>query len=387
MFGCTSSSTRLKLGCYFDQREIRSRVRSISIARHLMNIKLRSGFRNYKTIAGTLSDRSQNLCSGIVGAPGGENAICVPFIDLPFLRLITVAVAFCSVNANVRADQTQFGQIRADSVLIRLIDKVDVPARVVGSLIAVPVVEGTVVRKDQLLAQIDDTDAKLEQKRARYELAIAEYQAQDDVAIRSARKSLVFAQADYDRLRRANESRPQSVSQSELEKARLEAEQAELTIERAQREQELASIQQNLIESQSELAERNVELRKILSPLNGVVVSVLHRPGEWVKPGDKMFQIVRTDRLRAEGFIAASQVVGDLRGATVTLTPWIDDKPGDTYSGKIVFVSPEIDPINGQMRVWAEVENPDGLLRPGLRANMTIATGTPQKQRAEARQP
>jgi len=338
-------------------------------------------------MAGTLPCRSQNLCTAINAARGGAKAEFVPCIDLPFLLLIAAAVAFCSANANVCADQTQAGQIRADSVLIRLIDKVDVPARVVGSLIAVPVVEGTVVRKDQLLAQIDDTDAKLEQKRARFELAIAEYQAQDDVAIRSARKSLVFAQADYDRLRRANESRPQSVSQSELEKARLEAEQAELTIERAQREQELASIQQNLIESQSELAERNVELRKILSPLNGVVVSVLHRPGEWVKPGDKMFQIVRTDRLRAEGFIAASQVVGDLRGATVTLTPWIDDKPGDTYSGKIVFVSPEIDPINGQVRVWAEVENPDGLLRPGLRANMTIATGTPQKQRAEARQP
>lgn len=384
MFGCTSSSIRLKHGCYFDQREIRSRVRSISIARHLMNIKLRSGFRNYKTIAGTLSDRPQNLCSGVVGAPGGENAICVPFTDLTFLRLIAVAVAFCSVNANVRADQTQndqtqVGQIRADSVLIRLIDQVDVPARVVGSLIAVSVVEGTVVRKDQLLAQIDDTDAKLEQKRARYELAIAEYQAKDDVAIRSARKSLVFAQADYDRLRRANESRPRSVSQSELEKAQLDAEQAKLAIERAQREQELASIQQNLIESQSELAERNVELRKILSPLNGVVVSVLHRPGEWVKPGDKMFQIVRTDRLRAEGFVAASEVVEDLRGATVTLTPWLDDKPGDTYRGKIVFVSPEIDPINGQVRVWAEVENPDGILRPGLRANMKIATGPPSK--------
>jgi multidrug efflux pump subunit AcrA (membrane-fusion protein) len=37
-----------------------------------------------------------------------------------------------------------------------------------------------------------------------------------------------------------------------------------------------------------------------------------------------------------------------------------------------VFVSPEVDPVNGQVRVLAEVDNPDGVLRPGLRATMTI---------------
>ena len=36
--------------------------------------------------------------------------------------------------------------------------------------------------------------------------------------------------------------------------------------------------------------------------------------------------------------------------------------------GRIVFVDPQINAVNGQYRVWAEVENPDGLLRPGHRA-------------------
>ena len=29
--------------------------------------------------------------------------------------------------------------------------------------------------------------------------------------------------------------------------------------------------------------------------------------------------------------------------------------------------------MNGQVRVWAEVDNKDGLLKPGLRPRMTIA--------------
>ena len=37
-----------------------------------------------------------------------------------------------------------------------------------------------------------------------------------------------------------------------------------------------------------------------------------------------------------------------------------------------MFVSPEVNPVNGQIRVWAELENQDLLLRPGVAAEMTI---------------
>jgi multidrug efflux pump subunit AcrA (membrane-fusion protein) len=40
--------------------------------------------------------------------------------------------------------------------------------------------------------------------------------------------------------------------------------------------------------------------------------------------------------------------------------------------GEIVFVSPEINPVSGQVRVWAEVDNLQGYLKPGMRATMTV---------------
>jgi multidrug efflux pump subunit AcrA (membrane-fusion protein) len=42
------------------------------------------------------------------------------------------------------------------------------------------------------------------------------------------------------------------------------------------------------------------------------------------------------------------------------------------FPGKIVFIDPEIDPVNAQVRVWVEVPNPGLRLRPGMRANMTL---------------
>ena len=110
----------------------------------------------------------------------------------------------------------------------------------------------------------------------------------------------------------------------------------------------------------------------IKSPLDGVVVEINQRPGEWVEPGETMFRVVRIDRLRVEAFLDAHQAAGLLVGRPVKLA--IDAKGDATaeFSGKIVFVSPEVDPVNGQVRVWAEVENPDGQLRPGVHGKLSI---------------
>ena len=76
-------------------------------------------------------------------------------------RLWLALIALACPAADVRG-QT----IEADSVLIRLIEEVDVPSRALGALVEVHVVEGTVVTKGQLLARIDDTEARLDQQRA-----------------------------------------------------------------------------------------------------------------------------------------------------------------------------------------------------------------------------
>ncbi len=45
---------------------------------------------------------------------------------------------------------------------------------------------------------------------------------------------------------------------------------------------------------------------------------------------------------------------------------------GTDFEGAVVFVSPEADPVNKTVRVWAEVENKKLMLRPGLSGNLTI---------------
>ena len=61
-----------------------------------------------------------------------------------------------------------------------------------------------------------------------------------------------------------------------------------------------------------------------------------------------------------------------VRSGLSVVVPCYNEEKSIIVKGKIVFVSPEIDPVNAQVRVWAEVENPDLSLRPGLQAEMII---------------
>ena len=49
--------------------------------------------------------------------------------------------------------------------------------------------------------------------------------------------------------------------------------------------------------------------------------------------------------------------------------------PGRVFKGKVSYVAPSIDPNTHRLPVRADVENPDGALKPGMFANFSIITG------------
>ena len=120
-------------------------------------------------------------------------------------------------------------------------------------------------------------------------------------------------------------------------------------------------------------AEQKAANHQIKAPIKGVVVQIQRHQGEWVKPGDTVLRILRIDRLRAEGYIKAKYLGKVAKGREVRLTVELPQGGEVTLLGKIVFVDPEIEPVNAQLRVWAEFSNPDLQLLPGMRAKMTIS--------------
>ena len=243
--------------------------------------------------------------------------------------------------------------------------------REAGLLAAVQVSEGQMVQEGQLLAQIDDTEARLAEEQAGIDIQIARANATNDVNLRFARKSVEVAKAELQRAEQSNQSFAKSVSDSEMDRLQLVVERSFLEVEQSQHEQTIAGFTLQARESQPRSVQEKVQRHKLLAPFGGVVVQIKRHRGEWVTPGEAVVRILRIDRLRAEA-ISRHDAGPDLQGTAVQLKVDLPGAPGTLFPGKIVFLDPEIDPVNAQIRVWAEVENTGLRLRPGMRASMQL---------------
>lgn len=263
---------------------------------------------------------------------------------------------------------------------------------------AIPVHTAEALLKE---AQQDQSQAKLSQR-------IAALKAANDVAVRHAVKSRDASKAEFDRAMQARKAFEKSISQTEIDRLKLVLERNELEIEKAKFEKDLADLQQQIEDSsiaeQDQIVERlrlsveqaqlqqevdeltrdvksrtldqaklQLARRSLRSPLDGMVAEVFRHRGEWLEPGQRVMRIVRLDRLKVEGFVDSREINTSHRGAAVRVRVVAgDDEKPVIVKGRVVFVSPEIDPVNSQVRVWAEVENPELLLSPGMPAEMVI---------------
>jgi multidrug resistance efflux pump len=262
--------------------------------------------------------------------------------------------------------------ISIESAQVTLIDQVRVPAKEAGVLAALGVREGDTVQSGQLLGTIEADREQVDKAKAVIEFQMAEEKALNDVDVRLAHKTREVAKNELRRAHESVERFQKSISQTELDRLQLTADKSELEVEKAQRDLKLARFDRDLRAKQVDATSLEIERRRIVAPIDGMVVAVVHKQGEWVNPGDPVLRILRLDKLRVEGFLNATKVGSHLLGRPAKLTVELPENRREMFDGKIVFVDPEIEPVTGQFRVWAEVRNRDLLLSPGRHGNLEI---------------
>jgi multidrug efflux pump subunit AcrA (membrane-fusion protein) len=287
-----------------------------------------------------------------------------------FAAALIVAGAAAASNAQAR-DDSATGGLALDSVVLRLLEEAEVSAQEAGVVTSVAVREGQRVKQGELLAQIDDEVPRLAAEAVQAQYDIARAKAANDVRRRFAKKSLEVSEAELRRSMESIERFAKSVSQSQLDVERLTVQKNQLEAEQADHEHHVATLEMKAQETELTAALAQVARRRIVAPFDGVVVQTYVRRGEWVEPGQKALRIINVDRLKAEGFVPAKVAVADLSEKPVSLD--FEGQSGTgPVGGTVLFVSPEVDPINGQVRVWAEIDNREGRLRPGQPARMVI---------------
>jgi macrolide-specific efflux system membrane fusion protein len=266
--------------------------------------------------------------------------------------------------------------IHVPSALLTIVERVDVPAAEEGILTSLSVREGDLVEPGQLLGVTDPRTAALHLDQVAQDLQLARDVAKNDTRVRLAHKEHELAQVELDRAYKVNEGFANSVPAKEIDRLKLSVERTRLEIEFAQFERSQNAQKARRIEADLRLAQHQLEMRKVLAPIAGMIVHLQKQQGEWVNRGDLVARIVRVNRLRAEGFVDAQHAILGLVGRPVRIEVPLPGQSPVTVPGKIVFVSPEVQPVNSQVRFWAEFDNEQLRLRPGLTASITIEPGS-----------
>lgn len=264
------------------------------------------------------------------------------------------------------------GVVEIPSAVLRSVDQVEVPAREFGPLASVDVRPGDKVEADQLLVQIVDAEPLLELARARLKAQVAAEKAKDDVDLRFARKSHEVELAELRRVQEGLQRLPGSISAAELDQLTLAVDRAELAVEQSELTLRLAKMEADVLQQEVLIAERQVERRRIVSPISGVVMEIKRHKGEWVEPGQTVVRVLGLEQLQAEGFVDARHADRVRADDPATLSVKRPDGTTRDYRGRITFVAQEVDPVNKQVLVWAEIDNSSNELRSGISGRLAI---------------
>ena len=293
----------------------------------------------------------------------------------------TLSILYLAIAANIPAFAQQAAVPKqtpeVENCVVQYINKVDVPARAEGTLTVLKVDEGLAVAKDQVLAVIDDTAAKINLALKQAEEKEAILNATNEVNLNDAKNSAELAKAEaeaYEELRRER-----AIPYWELEKKKLEAERALLRIDLAEMQKSIAEVQAFGKRQELALAQYELERRQVVAPWDGFIESRRAQLGEWVQPGTPILTLIQMDKLRVEGDIDALVSQTIVKGTKVEVQ--IFDKDASSSSqqkpiqGTLGYVSMEID-LNGRHRVWVEIDNvkDNGVWRykPGMTADIKI---------------
>jgi multidrug efflux pump subunit AcrA (membrane-fusion protein) len=282
----------------------------------------------------------------------------------------------------------------------------DVAPPAAGRIASTPVNVGAFVQEGQVIAQLDQSDAKL-----RLDQALAA-QAQAEAALRQSQSRIglgvnsIFdptavpeVQAAYaayqsaesqaklaaaDEKRYANLVATGDVSRSNYEKEKTQAETAQAQADSAKRQYEAAlnNARQNFqgvsgaeaslagFRSQVAIARKAIEDTIVRAPMSGYVSDRPVAVGQYVSASTKVATVLRVNPVKL--FLQISEADAARVNTGMQVTARLAAYGDREFDGRVTVLRPAIDPTSRAMTVEVQFANPDFALHPGMFATARV---------------
>ncbi len=246
--------------------------------------------------------------------------------------------------ALVELSRVQQKEIHSSLVLNGIVEPqntVEVYSRLSAHVKSIVKEEGQRVKKNDVLALLDDTEIQISYQQAR-------------IMLKQAELSLADQEENF---RRSSELKANNLisdkdfqaSQSALQSAKLEFEN---------RRQNYNSL------------ELQLGYTRIISPIDGFITRRLIEVGHKLNPNQHVYTVENFSPLLVRLNVPTADVVNISPGMKAEITS--DVLRGNVFPGQVKLVNPRVEVQSGTVRVTVEVDDPSGSLRPGMFTEVRI---------------
>lgn len=286
-------------------------------------------------------------------------------------------------SAKGKVESVQLASVRREDVTSRVRapgkiepkTQVKISADIPGKVIIMNIKEGDAVRRGQLLLGIDDTQYRSAQQQASAALASAR------ARVREAESALRVSDANFARQKALYEQK--LLSQAEWDAATNSHEGARAAV--ATTQEEVARAQ-----AAKDAAQDNLSKCRFFAPFDGVVSALNVEKGEIVitgtmnNPGTQILVVSDLSRMLVRAEVDETDVVDMRIGQKARIS--VDAFPDTTFEGTVTEIGntakrSSISSVEGQTNFEVKVvfDQQVDAVRPGMTADVDIATGTHEK--------
>jgi multidrug efflux pump subunit AcrA (membrane-fusion protein) len=251
---------------------------------------------------------------------------------------------------------------------------------------------GSHVKQGQILAELENADlaGAEEQSKGEYAQAEAAYVTTTGASLpeqlQKAELDAAAAKAAYEAQQKVYESRKNLFDQGALPRRDLDSAQVALAqaysqneqaqkqladLEKLGKEQTLKSASGQLSASKGKYLNAKAQLSysEIRSPIDGVVTDRPPFEGELATANQPILTVMNTSKLIAKMHIVQSEAVLLKVGDAAQLEfPGLDEP----IKGRVMLISPALDPGSTTIEVWVEASKPGPELKPGMNVSVEI---------------
>lgn len=293
------------------------------------------------------------------------------FVVIPILIIVLVSILFFGFSKVSAKPKYKLNKIEKRTIIetveasgtINPVTTVSIGSQVSGMISAIYVDFNSQVKKGEILAQIDPSLFQAQVNKAEGDLSAARANYQ------KTKSMLLYDKANYQRYKTLYKKNYVSKNDLDLAEATYNADMASLAAMSAIISQTSATLRSNLT---------NLKYTRIISPVNGVVVSRAVDVGQTVAASFQtptLFTVAQ-DLTNMQIEVSVSEAdIGKVRvGQAAEYT--LDGYPNETFNGKVsqVRISPTTVSNVVTYTVIVSVNNDNEILKPGMSANVSIIT-------------